>query len=222
MPLYRQYLTEQEFTDYSSDPSGYQRPAIRMMGQATGQRSTLTVNHGKYYIDDQVTAATQQSTGAVDLSVYQAGQTYYTYFVYAKPSLHQFYQMFVGYGLNKNIVEGSVHQFRAILKDANYIFNPADSDPTFITPTYDDRPLPTGTGLVTIEVNLMNYATEFSTDTPNFCQPRSYCAPNPADQTKCVCAPGTECTDPSVCAWAINDIDCPIKGCFAYGITLPG
>src|SRR5208282_279495 len=64
-------------------------------------------------------------------------------------------------------------------------------------------------------------SNEFTNDTPNFCQPRSYCAPNPSDQTKCGCAPGSECTDPSVCAWGINDIDCPIKGCFTWGITLP-
>jgi hypothetical protein len=36
-----------------------------------------------------------------------------------------------------------------------------------------------------------------------------------------VCAPNTECTDNSVCAWAIKDIDCPLNGCFAFGITLP-
>ncbi len=219
VPLYRQYLTDQEYTEYSSNPSGYQRPAIRMMGQATGQRSTLTVNHGKYYIDDQVTKQEQQAAGATNLSVYLPGQTYYTYFVYAKPSLHQMYQMFVGYGLNKNMVLASVHQFRVILNDQNYVFNMADSDPSFITPTYDDRPLPLGTGLVTIEVNLQAYANEFLNDTPNFCQPASYCK---ANGNQCGCAPGSECTDPSVCAWGINDIDCPIKGCFAYGITLPG
>jgi serine/threonine protein kinase/tetratricopeptide (TPR) repeat protein len=47
---------------------------------------------------------------------------------------------------------------------------------------------------------------------------RSYCAPN---GQQCQCAPGTGCTDNSVCSWAIKDIDCPLKGCFAWGITLP-
>ncbi len=60
VPLYRQYLTDQEYTKYTSNPDKFERPQIRMMGQATGQRSTLTVNHGKYYIDDQVTRQTQQ------------------------------------------------------------------------------------------------------------------------------------------------------------------
>jgi hypothetical protein len=220
VPLYRQYLTDAEYTKYTGDPTGYHRPAVRLMGQATGQRSTLTVNHGKYYIDDQVTQATQQQS-ATNLNVYQGGQTYYTYFVYGKPGLHQIYQMFVGYGLDKKLVLGSVHQFRVILNDQAYMFNPADSDPSFINPTYDDRPLPDGTGLLTVEVNLSAYADEFKNDTPQFCQPRSYCAPSQSDQSKCVCAPGSECTDDSVCRWGINDIDCPLKGCFAYGVTLP-
>jgi hypothetical protein len=221
VPLYRQYLTEAEYTAYSSDPSTYQRPSVRMMGQGTGQRSTLTVNHGKYYVDDQVTQQTQQASGATYLNVYLPGQTYYTYFIYAKPILDQSYQMFVGYGLDKNTVIESVHQFRMIANDQNYQFNPADGDPSFLTVTYDDRPLPTGSGLVTVEVNLLAYTNEFTTDTPDFCQPRSYCAPSQSDQTKCVCAPGTQCTDDSVCAWAVKDIDCPLKGCFSFGITLP-
>ncbi len=36
-----------------------------------------------------------------------------------------------------------------------------------------------------------------------------------------MCAPGTQCTDDSVCSWGIKDMDCPINGCFAFGITLP-
>ena len=216
VPLYRQYLTDAEYTQYSSNPSGFPRPAIRMMGQATGQRSTLTVNHGKYYIDDQVTKATQQASGATELNVYLPGQTYYTYLIYAKSTTHQIYQMFVGYGLDTDTVLASVKPFRVILNDQNYMFNPAQG-PSFLTVTYDNRPLPTGTGLVTIEVNLSAYADEFTQDTPSFCQPRTYCAPK---GNQCACAPGTECTDDSVCAWSVKDLDCPLTGCFAFGITM--
>jgi hypothetical protein len=216
VPLYRQYLTDQEYTQYSSNPSAYQRPAIRMMGQGTGQRSTLTVNHGKYYIDDQVTLKTQFDSGATEWNIYLPGQTYYTYFIYAKPSMDQTYQMFVGYGLNKATVEASVQPFRVILNDQNYIFNKA-SGASFLTVSYDDKPLPTGTGLVTVRVNLSAYADEFTKDTPMFCQPRTYCAPK-GDQ--CACAPGTECTDDSVCSWAVKDLDCPLNGCFVFGITM--
>jgi len=86
-----------------------------------------------------------------------------------------------------------------------------------------------GTGLVTIRISLSltaaakaTFEQEFKTDTPKFCQPRSYCAPDEDDDTKCVCAPDTDCKDPNVCRWAVKDIDCPIDGCFAFGITMPG
>ncbi len=164
------------------------------------------------------------------MNIYFPNETYYTYVVYAKPSLDQTYQMFVGYGLNKETVIASVKQFRVILNDQNYVFNPADSDPAFLSVDYDDKPQNMGgTGLVTIRVSLsltaaskMHYEDEFSGDTKAFCQPRSYCAPDEGDDTKCVCAPDTACTDDSVCRWGINDIDCPLAGCFAFGITMPG
>ena len=44
VPLYRQYVTKDEKAKGIN-------PSIRMMGQNVGQRSTLTVNHGKYYVD---------------------------------------------------------------------------------------------------------------------------------------------------------------------------
>ena len=225
VPLYRQYLTDAEWTQYTGNPK-FLRPAIRLMGQATGQRSTLTVNHGLYYIDDQASLQAQLMSGATELNVYQPNQTYYTYFVYATPSLDQTYQMFVGYGLNKAMVEGSVKQFRVILNDQNYIFNPADSDPQFLSVSYDDRSFGNGgTGLVTIRVSLSltpgskaAYEMEFANDKPKFCQPATYCAPS---GSQCQCAPNTDCTDSSVCSWAIKDIDCPLKGCFTFGITMP-
>ena len=88
VPLYRQYLTDAEYAKYTSNPGAFERPAIRRMGQATGQRSTLTVNHGKYYIDDQVTLNTQMASGAAEWNIYFPNQTYYTYFVYAKSSMN--------------------------------------------------------------------------------------------------------------------------------------
>ncbi|MGA3210929.1 MAG: hypothetical protein ABSD20_06440 [Terriglobales bacterium] len=222
VPLYRQYLTDAEYTEYSMNPIGYERPAIRMMGQDTGQRSTLTVNHGKYYIDDQVKLQTQIFAGAKNFNVYLPNETYYTYFLFAKPGTQQIYQMFVGYGLNKKTVEDSVKQFRVNIDVQNYVFKDASSAAKFIDAKYDDRPEKDGgTGLVTVEVNLSAYQAEFAKDTPKFCQPRTYCKPDDLDDSKCVCIPGTGCTDNAVCAWSIKDIDCPLDGCFAFGITLP-
>jgi hypothetical protein len=219
VPLYRQFLTDDEYKDYLKDKANFERPSIRMMGQGQGQRSTLTVNHGHYYIDDQVTRQTQQASGATEWNIYFPGETYYTYFIYAKDSMNQTYQMFVGYGLNKGMVEASVKPYR-IKFDSGDLFKFEDAKGfSFLNPSYDDRTFENGgTGLVTINVHLDAYKLEFQDDKPLFCQPRSYCAPK---GDGCVCAPGTQCTDDSVCSWGIKDMDCPINGCFAFGITLP-
>jgi len=213
VPLYRQYLTPQD------DPA--EPPVIRMMGQGTGQRSTLTVNHGKYYIDDQVSRLVQElAVGATgNLNVYLPGQTYYMYYIYAKSDLDQTYQMFVGTGLNKATVEASVQPYRLIANNQDFMFNDVSgSDKPFITKSYDP-----GTGLVTVEVNLSAYQDEFDAAKMNFCQPTTYCqAQGSPPNTMCVCNPNNkECTDSSVCSWAIKDIDCPLNGCFAWGIALP-
>ena len=217
VPLYREYLTDTEYANYQRDSRNFKWPVIRMMGQDTGQRSTLTVNHGLYYIDDQVKRETQQRSGATNLNVYLPGHTYYVYFIYAKPSLEQTYQMYLPTNLTRTQVEALVHQFRTTINTQNYVFNPAGNDLKFVKVTGWDQ----SKGIVSINVNLSAYASEFTKDTPNFCQPRSYCAPKEEDMSKCGCAPGTECTDDSVCSWGISDIDCPLKGCFAFGITLP-
>ena len=192
-----------------------------MMGQGTGQRSTLTVNHGKYYIDDQVSRLVQElAVGATgNLNVYLPGQTYYMYYIYAKSDLDQTYQMFVGTGLNKATVEASVQPYRLIANNQDFMFNDVSgSDKPFITKSYDP-----GTGLVTVEVNLSAYQDEFDAAKMNFCQPTTYCqAQGSPPNTMCVCNPNNkECTDSSVCSWAIKDIDCPLNGCFAWGIALP-
>lgn len=218
VPLYRQYLTEQEFAQYSHNPVAYNRPTVRMMGQGNGQRSTLTVNHGKYYLDDQVTLNTQQNAKTAEWNIFFPNTTYYVYFVYAKPSLDQMYQMFVGYGLNKQTVESSVQPFRANFPSDAFTFTAAGGS-SFLDVSYDDRTQANGgTGLVTVHVHLDAYASEFAGDIPQFCQPTTYCQ---ANGNSCECAPGSGCTDNSVCAWAIKDMDCPIKGCFAFGITTP-
>src|SRR6202012_2063517 len=58
VPLYRQYLTDQEFETFKTKPAT--RPEIRMMGQGTGQRSNMTLNHGSYYIDTTVSLDDQK------------------------------------------------------------------------------------------------------------------------------------------------------------------
>jgi hypothetical protein len=223
VPVYREYLTSQEYTQYQRSPSTFKNPTIRMMGQGNGQRSTLTVNHGLYYIDDQVPLNAQWKPGDgvtnTMFNIFFPNETYYVYFVYAKASLDQNYQMFVGYGLDKQTVIDSVKPYRALFPSDAFEFQ-STSGASFLDVNYDDKPKTMGgTGLVTIHVHLNAYADEFEGDKPQFCQPVTYCQANGNDQ--CKCAPGSSCTDDSVCSWAIKDMDCPIAGCFAFGITLP-
>jgi hypothetical protein len=206
VPLYRQYLTDAE---WFKKPQPH--PAIRMLGQGTGQRGTLTVNHGQYYVDTQVTQAAQQAQGATQLNVYQPGHTYYTYFVFAKPSTQQTYEVYVGKGLQASSVVQDVHPFRVNIDTSAYKFIRA-TGPSFLTESYD----PT-TGLLTVVVDLSAYKSEFDRDKTAFCQPRSYCLPN---GSQCACKPGSDCKDDAVCSWAVKDIDCPLLGCFGFGVTL--
>jgi cell migration-inducing and hyaluronan-binding protein len=91
VPLYRQYVT-------ATEKANGEIPSIRMMGQSISQRSNLTANHGQYYIDTTVgLARQQQQVGPVgNVNVFRAGQTYYVFLVFAKPTTMQTYQLYVG------------------------------------------------------------------------------------------------------------------------------
>ncbi len=213
VPLYRQYLTSTEYQQYLANPKGYQLPEIRMMGEGNGQRSTLTVNHGKYYINDRVSQTAQKNAGASNLNVYQANGVYHTFFVYAKPDTDQIFQIYVGTSLGS---QPTVTPERVTVNDDAYSFKPVSGDAPFVTTSYN-----AGTGLVTVETNLQNYQSEFASSTPNFCQPQSFCSPDPKNNQSCVCTPGSQCVDDTICSWAIKDMDCPLNGCFGFSVTLP-
>jgi hypothetical protein len=223
VPLYRQYLTGPEMTAWNSDHTRY--PNIRMQSQATGQRSNLTMNHGSYYIDSTVPLATQlgSNTGPDTKpiaypNVFLAGHAYYIYVLYAKPSLHQTYSMYIGTGLSSAAGEGAI---------ATGIVNPfpgttptftagTGSSPDWITAkTYD----PT-TGVVSVTIDLSQQTSVFNAVQSQFCQPTTYCSAN--SDGSCGCKAGTSCVAAdSVCSWGPKEIDCPPAGCFGFSITLP-
>lgn len=159
VPLYRQFLTGNDGTngqlrtgewktwvddDKCDTPNPPDRvkcrfPFVRMGGQATYQRSTLTANHGTYYIDTTVprdiqygsaqTPAGEAFTDIVpcdfnakgpcqprSVNAFQAGETYTVYFLYAKSGAHatqQTYQIYVGDGFN---LETDLHGARVGLE----------------------------------------------------------------------------------------------------------
>src|SRR6185503_3258919 len=81
------------------DTEGGRKPfaaySLRMMGQSTFQRSSITVNNGTYYLNTAVSAAEQGKTAPLH-NVFQAGGVYYLFTLYAKANTRQTYQIYVG------------------------------------------------------------------------------------------------------------------------------
>ena len=141
VPLYRQFLTGNDGTNGQPrtgewitwvdkkcdtpnppDPVQCRFPFVRMGGQATYQRSSLTANHGAYYIDTTVPRDIQYGSAEMpsgepfttivpcefnpngpcqprSVNVFQGEQTYTVYFLYTKSGAHatqQSYQVYVG------------------------------------------------------------------------------------------------------------------------------
>jgi hypothetical protein len=217
VPLYRQYMTQNEMTKWQSDHTNY--PSIRMMGQGNGQRSTMSINHGSYYIDTTVPASMQIQDPVSQLksNLFQAGQTYWFYFVYAKPSLHQTYSMYIGPGLSEDTAVGLVRT--GLMDPSHYTFSPGlgpDATSDWITSkSYDST-----SGVLSLTIDLGQQGNVFAKDQVNFCQPTSYCS---YTNGSCQCNPNnSECTDNSVCSWGTKEIDCPVAGCFGFSVMMPG
>jgi hypothetical protein len=210
IPLYRQFLTDTEFNTFKSNPAD--RPSIRMMGQGTGQRSTMTINHGSYYVDTTLSRADQGSVRS--FNVFLPNQKYLMYFLYATAKMHQTYSLYLGKA-TKQEAFSAVVPGRVSIKDASYGFS-EDQTGDWIT----DKQYDPDTGLLTLTVDLANQALVFKNDAPNFCQPQTYCSLN-EETGACGCKPFSNCKENSVCAWSTKDIDCPIAGCFAMEITMP-
>src|SRR5262249_47616434 len=120
VPLFRQLLT-------STEDAGLDQQK-RMMGQNTFQRSGLTVNHGKYYIDTTVSKAAQTKQRAVSVNVFVGGQKYDLFFLYAKKSTAQTYTMYVGTGKPMNWGDTHVSFGYMDIATAKYTFGAATND----------------------------------------------------------------------------------------------
>jgi len=225
VPLYREYLTDGEVTSKA-------RPQIRMMGQSTAQRSTLSMNHTAYYIDttqnctsqggcpkcvqinkDDKTKCDKYDGNPYSPSVFLGGHTYYVYFLYAKSSTKQRYDIYVG--PKTNLGELKVTAVR--LDPNNYSITPA-TDGSYINPIYSGS-------ILSVSVDLNGQSAAFSNSKPLFCRPQSYCAPKGAT---CGCKAGTNCVQDSDCSWGPNDMDCPVDPsnpngmrCFGFSFTMP-
>ena len=221
VPLYREYLTTDEF-------DGAKRPQIRMMGQAGGQRSTLSLNHARYYIDTTQGCTSQggcpkcikrddaePSRCAVydttwNPSIFLKSHTYYVYFIYATDKTKQKYDI---YFPKSSLGEADV---KGIQIDPTNGYSRNDVN-GIVTATYNDP-------ILTVSVDLSSQTKKFTDSKPLFCRPKSYCEPS---GNACVCKDKNTCKD-SDCAWGPSDIDCPadpnnvnLQQCFGFRFTMP-
>jgi cell migration-inducing and hyaluronan-binding protein len=220
-------------------------PFIRMAGQTTCQRSSLTVNNGNYCLDTAVSATTQNSWnefGAPAINVFTGGYTYYTFLLFAKPTTSQTYSMYVGTDFNPSDpsqlwvtrVDKSGTPY-AFAKDTVDTIAPcssrkAGSDFAWCY-NYSST---TGILAVTMNMGFSGFAQNYTQAVEEHCGPVNYCAWNQS-QNSCGCVlsskdPGyKECKNACSnwagaaidCPWDSSDFSSPRPACYGIGLALP-
>jgi len=259
-PLYRQYLAGSgtssanatgEVAYWFSDgcntnptTSQCRWPFVRMGGEDSDQRSTMTVNLGTYFLDTEVTQATQQNENGEAfsfLNVFQGGQTYYVYFLYARPDTQQTFQIYVGPNFQLStglqglrlIPEGWPLNWTSDTATSNVNLMGAGQLPARWTAHYNDS---TACGTVP-DCYILEVTTNFSRlgdivpDPRNgLCLPNSFCT---ASGETCSCAltkddplakhnPAILAQCQQACSqWAMKDLDFPPAGAYGFAFTLP-
>jgi len=202
-----------------------------MAGASLSQRNTLTINNGVYYIDTTVSAKMQRdekyasdpARGATSLNAFTPGQKYHVFFVYAKQSTAQTYEIYVG----KNFKIGEQFELTNVnIETKDLKFLPAKTK--WASPEYDPA-----TGILRVHINFQGLTTLDPTPANGLCAPRLFCQPS-----------GTNCVSSlknndrlykesnAVCSyWAVKDLDCPPLvydnkqwiggGCPGFSFTLP-
>jgi hypothetical protein len=229
VPLYRELKGVEPFDKGAKFP-------IRMAGQSIAQRSTLTLNHSKYYIDTTVSEETQRKSVPVansSINVFMGGHTYYSFLLYAKPqpdkpdgppATRQTYQMYIG-PKDKFNKDTDVMAVRAHAQYAPVTFD--DKNVTWpSTWTKEYHPLPDGYGIleVTMDMSFPEFKDNYDKVAKDHCQPPSFCSYN-GKSCGCALNPGDslfgQCQ--AVCStWTNKDVDCPEGGCYGFGVKFPG
>jgi hypothetical protein len=210
VPLYRQRLR-------SGEAEGdVQR--IQMMGANLWQRSSLTVDDGVYYVDTAAGAASQ--SGVPFKNVFEADSTYYVFFVYAKPTTSQVYQLWVGPNQPPNFADTNVFLTRVLPNISHFEFrDDMTTWPSTWQRTYDPT---TGILTITVDMGFDAFAKQFKDAERDFCLPSSFCD---FQNGACICQDGPNealCKDSNICGrYAGKDIDWPDGGAYGFGIKFP-
>ncbi|HZP44207.1 MAG TPA: G8 domain-containing protein [Candidatus Binataceae bacterium] len=229
LPLYRQYLNAGETAGLAQQK--------RMMGQNTFQRSGLTANHGVYYIDTTVSAATQKSEGAISINAFTGGDVYDLFFLYSNAATTQKYILYLGTGEPANLGTTNVKFGLVDITTAKYRFRAANGGA--LPPGWSSVYEPS-TGYLTITTDMSSLADAFDLTKPaanplgaSLCQPSSMCAWNtstsqcqcnisdPTNYLYAACHEKNAAGQDAICSWSVKDLDCPAGGCPAVQITFP-
>jgi hypothetical protein len=240
--LYRQLRLK------DGDPFG-NRQLKRMMGQNTFQRSALTANHGIYYIDTTVSAAKQEADGAKSINTFVGGQKYDLFFLYAKKTTKQIYELYVGAGKDEKKVESNVKFGYMNIDTAKYRFGAAEPPGKTVAGALPDRweaLYDKVSGYLTLVIDMLALADDFDLNKPypdkpmsptlgkRLCQPKTMCGwvqTNPTNgKCKCIiadksnplyeaCREKNADNEDAICSWSVKDLDCPAKGCPALQIA---
>ncbi|MEP7329691.1 MAG: hypothetical protein ABI777_10805, partial [Betaproteobacteria bacterium] len=231
VPMYRQLLTSGEPLTTTS--------SIRMGGQNTWQRSTLTPNNGRYYLDTTVSLATQ-SKAAPSVNVFGPLQTYYTFMLFATAETSQTYDIYVGTGFDPN----DIAQIWPVQADIRYApirtFKPVKVGNDVVWPSTWAKSYNPTTGVLKVTVSMKGYtpfADSLEKARVGKCGPANFCgfqtsAQNPAGACQCnldksdplypVCSAPSGPPDkitgyqPDACSWSNKDFDCPDGGCYGF------
>jgi hypothetical protein len=181
-------------------------------------------------IKDPDDPALKQRACNCNLNVFRKDQTYYVFFLYAKPTTTQTYKIYVGPGFDPDT---DVKMVRAdIFHSKQLSFTSQDFPDGVWSRSYNS-------GILTVTVDMSSFSSEFKNTKADLCQPKSFCSWN---GTSCECNkemnnPKSPLYDPAlyrdciekssaqprtICSWAGNDIDCPAGGCFGFSFSLPG
>lgn len=266
VPLYRQFLTGTKGTGPADSNREWRNwlaadcfgaasktkpqcrwPFMRMAGQNIYQRETLTANHGTYFLDTSVPLTTQRTENFTDkpgtrnVNVFEPGQTYYLYFLYAKPTTRQTYQIYVGTGFNVatglKAVRGSLNgggpnSASVYFTDYKNAADQPEPKPAWLK--LGASPVDAN-GVLTLTIDF-DGLTELNPTVKNMCKPSSFCTEEKVSGVGTgKCTTSLTADNPAVIAnpdllneakrtcskWAMKDLDCPEKGCLGVAFSLP-
>jgi len=225
VPLYRENILSGET---SAVP-------IRLMGQDKYQRSSLTTNNNRYYIDTTPSQKVQDKPqGPLPINfinVFQRNKTYYVFLLFAKSTTKQTYDLYVG--PNFNPADQSELWLTRVKLPAEYIFDKAGAIPDAKENVSYNKT--TGVLSVTLDMSkISTFKSDYLASQKGNCQPETFCkwVGNSADADNCQCADSifsppsssfqtNECsTKNGICSWPTTDVDCPKGGCYGFGVKL--